>query len=131
MKTLTTENMAVYVGGQVEIIGSKSNADQYHFRGQIAKIEVIPEHGRPQPFGAGQDAVLQIDFEYICEAKPGEAYKPSENKPYALSLLVCAVSDIGMGRLCVNSSILDEMAIFYPPSHNKRVLPDGEMKHDD
>jgi len=129
MKTLTTENMGVYVGGQVEILGTGAN--EYRYRGQISKIEVLPEPERPKPVGAGQDATLHVEFEYICEFKHGEGYKPSENKPYDLGLLICAPSDIGMDRLCINSSILGEMAIFYPPAHNKRVLPDGDMEHNE
>lgn len=126
LNKITTESMSVYVGGQVEILGTSPN-NRYRYRGQISKIEVKGD----KLFGGPDDAILHVEFEYICEWDAGEfptGYKPSENKPYDLSLLVCKISDIGDGRLCVNSEILNEMSLFYPPDHVKRVLENGDVE---
>lgn len=121
MNILTTENMSKYIGGQIEIIGS----DRYRYRGQISKIEIQPV---PEPeVRFGQDATLCVECEYICEWQDN-GYKPAENKPYLLSLLICTTNDIGSGRLCINSRILRETVVFYPPDHNRHLLPDGNMK---
>lgn len=124
---LTTENMARFVGGQLEIVGT--GADEYRYRGQINKIEVVPDDVSIP--GGGQPATLHIEFDYICEMKPNIGFVPSENKPYDISLVICGVSDIGMNRIALNSSIVNEMSVFYPPNHNKRVLADGSVQRDE
>lgn len=116
----TTEKMICYVGGQVEIVGTGS--ENYRYRGQISKIEVQ---------GVDESANLHVEFEYICKWDEKSGYKPDENKPYDLSLCICGCNDIGNGRFCINSPILGEMSVFYPPTHNKRVLADGSFEHND
>lgn len=127
---LTTDFMRQYIGGQLEIVGN----EDYRYRGQIKDIQIIPD---PHAEGmGGQAATLHVEFEYICKFETGVGYIPDENKPYELSLAISGVSDIGRGplvnegpnRLAVNCSIVGEMSIFYPPQHNKRVLPDGKME---
>lgn len=102
---LTTEIMRQYVGGQLEIVG---RADEYRFRGQIKDIQIIPDEGAAGL--GGQAATLHVEFDYIGRG------------PHV---------DKGPNRLCVNSSIVGEMSVFYPPEHNKRVLVDGKMEVDD
>jgi hypothetical protein len=47
-------------------------------------------------------------------------------------LLVFALGmKIGMDRFCINSSIINEMAVFYPKTHDKRVLKDGTIESND
>ena len=106
--------MSKYIGGYAEIIGS----DRYRYRGQINKIEIQPSL-EPES-GFGQDATLCVEFEYIYEWQDNE-YKPFENKPYLLSLLICNSTDIGGGRLCVNSQILRETIVFFPSDHSESI----------
>ena len=92
---LTTAMMQQYVGGQLEIINDTEN---YRYRGQIKSIEVIDDPGPPFP-GGGQQAALHVEFDYICKFNYNEGYKPDENKPYNLSLLISGANDIGMENL--------------------------------
>lgn len=130
---LTTEYMQRYVGGQHEIQhpddGCHYRNQGYHYRNQIKSIKVEDDPG--QAGLSGQAAILVIEYEYCCEFKAGEGFKPSENKQYNLSLGIAGVSDIGGGRLCINSPIVGEMSVFYPPTHHKRVLADGTIQVDD
>jgi hypothetical protein len=124
---ITTESMARFIGGQLEIVGT--GGDNYRYRGQIARIEVQDDPGQA---GLGeQAATLHVEFEYICKFNHGVGYEPDENKPYELSLGISGVSDIGMNRVCVNCPVVGEMSVFYPPNHNKRVLPTGQMESDE
>lgn len=126
---LTNEMMQRYLSGQVEIFSMNPASDDYRYRGQIKKIEVIPDASQ-EGFG-NQPANLHVEFDYICKLVNGEGYKPDENKPYDVALSICGASDIGMDRIAISSSILGEMAVFYPSTHHKRILADGQFESDD
>ena len=118
---VTHEQMQAFVGGQLEIVGTGVN--EYRYRGQISKISIIPDNG--QSGLPGQQANLHVEFEYICQWHQDQGFKPDENKPYDLALGISGINDIGNGRICVNSPIVGEMSVFYPPTHHRRILADG------
>jgi hypothetical protein len=124
---LTNENMSVYIGGQVEILGTRPDGgDEYRYRGQIKNITLSGDQ-----INANQDVELHLDFEYICQWNNKEGYEPAENRPYDISLCLFSSSDIGDGRICLNSPILNEMAVFYPPNHHKKILANGDVEKDE
>lgn len=126
---LTTEYMQKYVGGQVEI---QNHVENYRYRCQIKSIAIVPDENLakgPHVPGHGQCATLHVEFDYSCKFEPNVGYKPCENTPYDLSLYISGANDIGDNRLAVSSSIVNEMSVFFPPTHKRRVLADGTMEN--
>lgn len=97
-----------YTGGQVEINGSVRR------RGQIKSLRV-------------EDDKLAIEFEYLCELVKFQGYRPCENVPHEVSLLVYHGCDLGSGEFVLNSPLTADSLTFYPPDHHRRLLADGRV----
>lgn len=104
---LTSEFLQQYVGGQLEI----QNQDEgYLYRGEIKEAKVN-----------GDD--LNITLAWLAK---GEGYPPlperwikDDKTTYEASLIIYSVSDIGNGRTCMNSLVVGEMVVFYPPDGSR------------
>ncbi len=109
---LTSADVAGFVGGQAEI---QNQVERYLFRGEIESIVV-------------EDGDLKIKFSWMAK---GEGFPPLPNKwvkednlDYSASLEIYSVSNIGPGteggdRMCLNSMIVGENVILYPPDGSK------------
>jgi hypothetical protein len=110
---LTTELVKRFIGGQMEI---QNPNQEYLYRGEIKLIVV-------------EEGDLKVVFSWLAK---GEGFPPIPKKwvkddmdRYAVSLVVCSVSDIGSGpedegsRICLQAPILGEIIVLYPPDGSK------------
>ena len=112
---VTSAMLAGYVGGQMEI---QNQGEGYLYRGEVKAIGV-------------ENNEIQAKFTWLAK---GEGFPPIPNKwikddrlDYAASLDIYSASNIGPGggevggddRLCLNSPIVGEMVILYPPNGSK------------
>jgi len=104
---LTTENLSRFKGGQLEV---QNRNEGYVYRGEIEAATI-------------EDNRLVVKFSWLAS---GEGYPPYPTKwvksfrgDYAASLEIYAASDIGLNRLCLNSPIVGELVVFYPPDGSK------------
>lgn len=110
--TLTTEMLAAFIGGQIEIQNAREG---YIFRGEI-KTAVV------------EDNELRVILNWMAK---GEGFPPlptgwvtEKNLGYEAGLVAYHVSDIGRGteggnRLCLQSAIVGEIVILFPPDGSK------------
>lgn len=109
---LTTELLANYIGGQVEIQGK----DQpYYYRGEIATAVVE---------GVDIDAVLKVTLAWMAKGvgnPPALASRLVEDtdRTYNVSLYHSSISDIGDDRLLIQSPYVDDVVVFYPPTGSR------------
>ncbi len=108
---LTKETVVLFVGGQLEV---QNPGERYLYRGEIATITVE---------GEDDDATLKVTLNWMAK---GEGFPPLPNRwvnderlTYDASLMIYSVSDIGDGRLSLNSFIIGETAVLYPPDGSK------------
>jgi len=112
---LTTEVLTPYVGGQMEI---QNRNEGYIFRGEIKTIKV-------------ENNTLKVGFAWLGK---GEGYPPvprrwvsDQQLQYEASLDIYSASNIGPSggdvggsdRLSLNSSIVGELVVIYPPDGSK------------
>lgn len=113
---LTTEMLAKYVGGQMEI---QNEGEGYLFRGEVREIAV-----------AGND--LRVAFAWLAK---GEGFPPfptggwvaTDPRDYAVDLSICSANNIGPSggevggsdRLCITVPITGEVVVLYPPDGSK------------
>jgi hypothetical protein len=109
---LTTADVARFVGGQMEI---QNQSEGYIYRGEIATIAV-------------ENNELQVKCAWLGK---GEGYPPlpkrwvkDDQLDYGANLEVYSVSDIGPGeegdsRLCLQSGIVGETVVLFPPNGSK------------
>ncbi len=112
---LTTEMLARFVGGQVEI---QNPGEGYIYRGEVLTIGVVNDD-------------LTVTFSWLAK---GEGYPPlstswvkDDRLDYAAGLSIYAVSNIGPSgedvgggdRICLRSQIVGETVILYPPDGSK------------
>lgn len=106
---ITTESLAPFQGGQMEI---QNQGEGYLFRGETATLVV-------------EGKEFKARFAWLAK---GEGFPPLPRKwvkadrlDYTASLEIYTASDIGPGsdggpnRLCLNSSIVGETVVLYPP----------------
>ncbi len=101
---LTTEVLAAYKGGQLEI----QHPDMgYVFRGEIKDAKV-------------EDGTLMVEFAWLGKAPyPPLTWKSQDELNYALSLLGCGVNRIEDNRLAAYSQVSGELLAFYPPGGSR------------
>lgn len=111
---LTTQIAAPYKGGQIEI---QNAGEGYLYRGEVADIAV-------------ENNSLQVKLAWLAKADgsplPSRWIK-DDPRDYAASLEIYSVSNIGPSggekgggdRLCLNSSIVGEIVVLYPPDGSK------------
>lgn len=102
---LSTEQLATYIGGDMEI---QNRGEDYLFRGPVEHAEV-----------KGED--VKVRFKWLAKNdggpnRPTSTWTKEDRLDYAVNTGICSVSDIGMGRLCLNSFIVGETAVLFPPN---------------
>ena len=104
---LTTQAVAKFTGGQMEI---QNQNEGYLFRGEIKAIAV-------------KNNELKVKFAWLAK---GEGFPPipkrwvkDDNLDYGASLEIYQASEIGDGRLSLNSPIVGELAVLFPPNGSK------------
>ena len=103
---LSSETLARFKGGQLEI---QNKNERYIFRGQIENVVV-------------EDNIVKVKFAWLAKGKDG--FPPcrwikDDNLDYAASTKIYFASEIGDGRIAINSPIVGEMAVFFPPDGSK------------
>lgn len=108
---LTQKKVVQYAGGQIEV---QNPAERYLYRGEIATITVG---------GKGDDAILRVTLNWMAK---GEGFPPLPDRwvnddqlSYDASLLVYSAANIGDGRIALNSFIVGETVVLYPPGGSK------------
>jgi hypothetical protein len=102
---VTSELLAKYVGGQMEI---QNQGEGYVYRGEVRTAIVDIDE-------------LQVKFVWLAR---GVGYPPvrwvkADQPDYAASLEIYHTSDIGDGRLCFSSAIVGEQVVLFPPDGSK------------
>ena len=105
---LTTEKVAEFIGGDMEI---QNPGEDYLYRGPIKAATV-----------EGDD--VKVEFKWLAKNNGGSnsptpEWTKGERLYYAASLQIYAVSEIGMGRICLSSMIVGETVVLFPPSGEK------------
>lgn len=98
-----TETLATFIGGQMEIQNKNVG---YLFRGEIERAVV-------------EDGVVKVRFVWLARNdgrpdRPSPEWTTDNDLDYVASLLIYVVSDIGMGRIAMNSAIVGEVVVFFP-----------------
>lgn len=104
---LSNEALQEFVGGQLEI---QNQIEGYIYRGEVAEV------------GLANDE-LQVQFKWFAKGDslplPTE-WTNQDNTPYGVSLITASPSDIGEGRIAINTGFVsNEMLVFYPPDGSK------------
>lgn len=96
-----------FIGGEIEI---QNQTERYIYRGEISKVALVGG---------------ELNFTLAWMAK-GVGYPPfpigwerSDQLIYEVSLMIYAVSDIGDGRLCLDSPYTGELTVLFPPDGSK------------
>ena len=109
---LTTQAVAKFTGGQMEI---QNQGEGYLYRGEVESIAV-------------ENNELKVKFVWLAK---WEGFPPLPKKwvkddrlDYAASLEIYSASDIGAGteggnRLCLQSGIVGETVVLFPPDGSK------------
>ena len=112
---LTTQAVERFKGGQAEI---QNQNEGYMYRGEVETIAV-------------ENNELRVKFAWLAK---GEGFPPIPKKwvkddrlDYAASLEIYSVSDIGSSghdtggdsRICLNSFIVGETVVLFPPNGSK------------
>lgn len=101
---LTTEELAKFVGGQLEV----QNANEgYIYRGDIGAIKV-------------DGGYLRVTFAWLAKGGfPPTGWIKDDKLDYETPVEICAVSEIGNGRVAVNSPLSGELLVFFPPGGSR------------
>jgi hypothetical protein len=99
---LSTETVAPYIGGQIEV---QSRGEGYLYRGKVATAIV-------------EDNTLRITLEWMAKAigypNPPSSWENDENLKYGASLEIYGVSELGGGRIVLSGIYTDEIAVLFP-----------------
>lgn len=107
---LTPEMAARYAGGQIEV---QNPNEGYLYRGEIATATVE---------GEGDDASFSATLRWMAKGVGDplpSRWVNDTNLTYRASLLIYGVSDIGDERICLQSSIIGELVVLFPPDGSK------------
>ncbi len=103
---VSTETLARFVGGQLEI---QNEGEYYIFRGEVETVEVV-------------DKNVKVKFAWLAKGKngfPPDGWINDDNLDYAASIEIYFATDIGDGRVAMNSPLVGEFAVFFPPNGSK------------
>lgn len=107
---LTTELLAKYTGGQLEIQNSN---EHYLFRGEIERAWV-------EPGGMDDKGTMHIRFKWL--AKMGEDFKwhaSDESLDYSITIAVTNFSEISDQRIVYSAMYIWERGAFFLPTGSK------------
>ncbi len=105
---LTAERIARFAGGDMEI---QNPGEDYLFRGPVETATV-------------EGGEVRVRFKWLAKndggpSNPTPTWTKDDRPDYAASLEIYAVSDIGDGRICLNSSIVGETVVLFPPGGSR------------
>ncbi|MCX6781581.1 MAG: hypothetical protein NTW66_00435 [Candidatus Magasanikbacteria bacterium] len=85
--------------------------EDYLFRGLIEHVEV-----------EGED--VKVRFKWLAKNdggpnRPTSTWTKDNRLDYAANVGIYSASDIGMGRLCLNSPIVGETVVLFPPDGSR------------
>jgi hypothetical protein len=102
---LSSDRLAAFVDGQIEV---QNQGEGYLYRGEI-KTAVV------------EDNEVRVTMTWMAKGDglPPKRWVVDEKLDYAASLEIYAASEIGQGRLCLNSPIVGETVVFYPPGGSR------------
>lgn len=104
---LTAELVATFVGGQLEV---QNEVEGYLYRGEIATATV-------------EEETLKITLVWMAKGVGfpplPERWVSDDRLTYDASLSIYGVDDIGDGRITLNSWIVHELVVLYPPGGSK------------
>lgn len=102
---LTTNSIAKYIGGQMEI---QNQGENYIYRGEIKTIAV-------------EDDTLKVGFVWLAkgDSLPPTKWQNHDDLDYATSLGICHVFDIGDDRIALHIPIVCELTVLFPPGGSK------------
>ena len=112
---LTTQMVERFKGGQMEI---QNENEGYLYRGEVETIAV-------------ENNTLRVKFVWVAKGEGGPPFPDKwirdEHTTYDASLEIYSVSNIGSSgeevggsdRLCLNSPIVGELVVLYPPDGSK------------
>jgi hypothetical protein len=104
--------LAPFIGGQMEI---QNSGEDYIFRGEVERAEVTNNE-------------LIVRFAWLGKndggpTRPSAEWTMNTRLDYSASLEVYVASDIGIGRIAIESSIIGELGVFFPKGYKNS---DGE-----
>ena len=100
---LTTEVVSKYVGGQLEI---QNSSEHYLYRGEVERALV-------------EGTTLHVKFKWQAQMGDDFEWHAENDLDYSVSLEIYGVSEIGDGRIALNSPYTHELAVFFPPDGSK------------
>lgn len=111
---LTTQTVAPYKGGQIEI---QNAGEGYLYRGEVADIDII-------------DNELRVKLAWLAKGAGSpllSRWVKDDPRDYAASLEIYSASNIGPSgdetggsdRICLNSAIIGEVVVLFPPDGSK------------
>ncbi|SRR6266702_5283488 len=107
---LTPEMAAGYVGGQIEV---QNQGEGYYYRGEIATATVE---------GTGDNATFKATLNWMAKGvgSPLPSRLVSDTRlTYKASLSIYHVSVIRDGRILLQSPIVGEIVVLFPPNGSK------------
>jgi hypothetical protein len=108
----TTESLAKYIGGQLEV---QNTNEGYVYRGEISSIAI-----------KGNDLTLKLKWN--AKMRP-EGWINDTKLDYAASLEIYTCSEIGDDRFCLASFITGETVVLFPSNvSNERKLDPSKVK---
>lgn len=112
LKNLTTEFLAKFKGGQLEI---QNRSEHYLYRGEVQEAFI-------------EGDALNVKFAWLAKMEEDQ-WVNEENLDYGLSLWfdrennrpLCSVQEIDAGRLIIRPAAIfvNEMLVFFPPEGSK------------
>lgn len=103
---LSSTDLARFDGGQVEV---QNNKEGYLYRGEINTARVT-----------GDDTVV-VTLNWMAKMGTDGKWHIASSRDYKASLEIYNASDIGSGRIALNSWIVGEMTVFFPPNYPSRL----------
>ncbi len=102
---LNTTVLSPFKGGQLEI---QNQGEGYIYRGEIESVVVEGDE-------------VKVKFVWLAKGKgfPPAGWVNDDNLNYAASTVIYSANEIGGGRVAMNSPIVGEMAVFFPPDGSK------------
>jgi len=104
---LTSLILEKYAGGQMEI---QDQTEEYLYRGELKSISI-------------KDDGIHVEFVWVAE---GKGFPPFPHRwvnintlKYVAGLYVYMPSNIGDGRIALQSQISNELVVLYPPDGSK------------
>ncbi|MGD0729064.1 MAG: hypothetical protein ABR981_03235 [Candidatus Micrarchaeaceae archaeon] len=103
-----------YKGGQLEI---QNQGEHYYYRGEIKDVSIDKARNE-----------INVKFLWLAKATsfdvvPSQEWIKDSQLDYTANLEIYGVSDIGQGRTAIYSSIVDELAVFFPKGGSRMERP--------